>query len=123
MAHILVAEDEEPLRQMVARGLRDAGHGVTAVGDGAAAVDAMARGPFDLVLADIRMPVMDGIALALIVARDYPDSRILLMTGYADLRERAHGLESLIQGVLAKPFTLAELQARVADALAPASGR
>jgi two-component system, cell cycle response regulator CpdR len=41
-------------------------------------------------LTDIRMPIMDGIALALSVARDHPALTILLMTGYADQRERAH---------------------------------
>ena len=64
------------------------------------------RGAFDLLLTDIKMPVMDGIALALAAARDEPKLSILLMTGYADQRERAHDLEALIQDVIAKPFTL-----------------
>jgi len=68
------------------------------------------------------MPVMDGIALALAAVRDYPSLVILLMTGYADQRERAHGLEALIHDVIAKPFTIAELRAAVASALA-AGGR
>ena len=58
------------------------------------------------------MPVMDGIALALAAARDHPDLVILLMTGYADQRERAHGLDALIHDVITKPFTLAEIRAR-----------
>ena len=64
------------------------------------------------------MPVMDGIALALAVARDHPAVVILLMTGYADQRERAHGLDALIHDVVLKPFTVAEIQAAVAKALA-----
>ncbi len=58
------------------------------------------------------MPIMDGIALALAAARDFPDLTILLMTGYADQRERAHGLDALIHDVITKPFTLAVLRAR-----------
>jgi two-component system cell cycle response regulator CpdR len=120
MARILIAEDEEALRSFVRRALSEAGHMVTVAADGAEALEALVRehGGFDLLLADIRMPVMDGIALALAAARDYPDVAILLMTGYAEQRERAHGLETLIQGVIAKPFTLAEIRLQVAAALA-----
>jgi two-component system cell cycle response regulator CpdR len=64
------------------------------------------------------MPVMDGIALALAAARDHPYLVILLMTGYADQRERASNLDALIHDVVTKPFTLAEIKAAVADALA-----
>jgi two-component system, cell cycle response regulator CpdR len=125
MARILIAEDEEALRKLVYRALAEAGHEVVAAADGAEALDLLtrARGNFELLLADIKMPVMDGVALALAAARDYPDLAILLMTGYADQRERAHGLDALIQDVIAKPFTLAEIRAAVACALAATPGR
>jgi len=61
---------------------------------------------------------MDGIGLALHVAAKYPDIIIVLMTGFADQRERAHGLEALIYDVIVKPFTLADLLAKIDDALA-----
>jgi CheY-like chemotaxis protein len=122
MARILIAEDEDPVRALVARALAQDGHEVVATADGAEALDVLQReaGRFDLVLTDIRMPVMDGIALALATARDFPALPILLMTGYADQRERASGLEALIRDVVAKPFTLAEIKAAVAAALANA---
>src|SRR6202051_3470014 len=93
MARILIAEDEEALRGFVVRALTQDGHEVFAAPDGAEALDVLTRngGRFDLLLADIKMPVMDGIALALAVARDDPDLVILLMTGFADQRERASG--------------------------------
>ena len=120
MAHILVAEDEETLRGFIARALVDIGHTVATARDGAEALDLLTRanGAFDLLLADIKMPVMDGIALALAATREYPTLPILLMTGYAEQRERAHGLDALIQGVVAKPFTVAEIRFEVAQALA-----
>jgi two-component system, cell cycle response regulator CpdR len=119
MARILIAEDEDALRNFIARALTQDGHEVLTAPDGAEALDLLTRdgGRFDLLLADIRMPVMDGIALALAVARDYPAVIILLMTGYADQRERAHGLDALIHDVITKPFTLAEIRAAVKEAL------
>lgn len=120
MARILLAEDEEALRALTARALTDSGHEVATAVDGADALDIVAweNGQFDLLLTDIRMPLMDGIALALSVARDYPRIIILLMTAYADQRERASNLDALIHDVILKPFTLAEIKAAVNEALA-----
>ena len=119
MARIVVAEDEEGLRGFVVRALALDGHDVTAASDGAEALELITQheGRFDLLLADIRMPVMDGIALALAAARDYPEVTILLMTGYADQRERAHGLDALIHDVVSKPFTLPQIRQAVKGAL------
>jgi two-component system, cell cycle response regulator CpdR len=120
MARILIAEDEEALRALCARGLATDGHEVRMAADGSEALDVLAReeGRFDLLLTDIRMPIMDGIALALAAARDFPHLTILLMTGYADQRERASGLDALIHDVITKPFTLTTLRGAVSEALA-----
>jgi CheY-like chemotaxis protein len=120
MARILLAEDEEPLRKLVARALLLDGHEVITANDGAEALEVLTRshGAFELLLTDIRMPVMDGIALALAAARDHPKLAILLMTGYADQRERASGLDALIRDVITKPFTLATIRGAVGKALA-----
>jgi two-component system cell cycle response regulator CpdR len=119
LARILIADDEDAIRGLVARALSQDGHDVVTANDGAAALDVLVReqGAFELLLTDIRMPVMDGIALALAVARDHPDITILLMTGYADQRERASGLNTLIHDVITKPFTLATIRAAVDEAL------
>ncbi len=117
MARILVAEDERALREFVCRALDHGGHSVTAVEDGLQALSALAGGEFDLLLTDIVMPRMDGIALALKVARDNPDLPFLLMSGYAQDRERAHNLDALIHEVIAKPFTLREITDAVTTVL------
>jgi two-component system cell cycle response regulator CpdR len=119
MARILLAEDEDSLRELVARALRQDGHDVVPNCDGAAALEMLTRdeGAYDLLLTDIKMPIMDGIALALAASRDYPTLPILLMTGYADQRERASGLELLIRDVISKPFTLATICGAVREAL------
>jgi two-component system, cell cycle response regulator CpdR len=125
MARILVADDEEPIRSLVARALRQDGHEVTTASDGAEALDVLARanGGFELLLTDIRMPLMDGIALALAAARDHPAVTILLMTGFADQRERASGLDALIHDVINKPFSLAAMRSAVDGALVAGAAR
>jgi two-component system cell cycle response regulator CpdR len=119
MARILIAEDEEALRALCARGLTTDGHEVVSACDGSEALEILTReeGRFDLLLTDVRMPIMDGIALALSTARDFPSLTILMMTGYADQRERAHNLEALIHDVITKPFTLTALRTAVNGAL------
>lgn len=119
MARILIAEDEDTIRSLLTRALAQDGHEVIANSDGAEALEALTRekGRFDLLLTDIRMPVMDGIALALAAGRDYPKLVILLMTGYADQRERAHGLDALVHDVITKPFSLADIRGAVKNAL------
>jgi two-component system, cell cycle response regulator CpdR len=125
MARILIAEDDEPVRGFVKRALEMDGHSVVAEIDGAAALNKLVEtnGAFDMILSDIRMPMMDGIALALAAARDFPNLPILLMTGFADQRERAHDLDAIIEDVITKPFSLAEIRAAVAKVLAAGKTR
>jgi len=120
MPRILVAEDDDNVRAFVVRALEISGHEVVAAEDGGLAAEILLEeeGRFDLLLSDIKMPVMDGIELALTAGSAYPDLTILLMTGFADQRERAHGLDALIYDVIPKPFALDVLMAKVADALA-----
>lgn len=116
MARILVAEDDAAVRSFVTRALAHRGHDVAAADDGVEALEVLTRNaePFDLLLTDIVMPRLDGIALALKVARDWPGLPVLLMTGYSAERQRAHNLDELICEVIAKPFTLERLCAIVA---------
>lgn len=119
MARILIAEDEEASRVLLARALELDGHFVHAAADGAAALEYLQSGnDCDLLLTDISMPLMDGIALALSVSRDWPDLPVVLMTGFADQRERASGLDSLIEGVIVKPFQIEDVRAKIREVLA-----
>ena len=109
MARILVAEDETAVRTFVTRALTIRGHQVTEVCDGLQALQALGRAKYQLLITDIVMPGLDGIGLALKVARDYPDLPVLLITGYAAERQRAHNLDELICEVVTKPFTLQQI--------------
>ena len=92
-------------------------HDVTEAKDGWEALERLQNNHFDLLLTDIVMPVMDGIALALKAASLKPKLRILMMSGYSAERQRAHNLDALIHQVLAKPFTLDQLRESVDQAL------
>ncbi len=119
MAKLLIVEDDESVRTLAARALERAGHAVDIAADGAQglAMIKAARGGYDLVVSDIRMPEMDGIEMAIAAAALFPSMRIMLMTGYADQRERAEELDGIVLDVVQKPFTLAEIRARVDRAL------
>lgn len=118
MAKILIAEDELAVREFVSRALAHNGHDVTAVDDGLKALQAVSTDAFDLLVTDIVMPGLDGIALALKLAKDRPELSILMMSGYAAERQRAHNLDALIHKVVAKPFTLDEICTAVDEVLA-----
>ena len=120
MARLLVAEDDEAVRAFLEKAFELDGHQVLTAEDGAEALEVLGRDNdgFDLLLTDIQMPVMDGIALALSAVRDYPNMPILLMTGYANQRERAHGLDALVEDVIMKPFSLSEIREAVGGVLA-----
>ena len=117
MAEILVADDEAAVRALVSRALEMHGHSVTLACDGGEALDLLQTKAFDLLLTDIVMPVMDGIALALKVSSDFPALPILMMTGYSAEKQRAHNLDMLIDDVIEKPFAIDALVKTVEKAL------
>jgi len=114
---VLVAEDNPAVREFITRSLASAGHRIVAVGDGQQALDALEKEKFDVLVTDIVMPNVDGIALALKAVRLFPDLRIVMISGYAQERMRAHNLDALVHRIIAKPFSLEEICAAVKDAI------
>lgn len=120
MARILVAEDDKAVREFVARALSHSGHDVVTADDGLEALARLETDEFDLLITDIVMPGLDGIALALKLAKERPSLPILMMTGYAAERQRAHNLDALIHRVVSKPFTLQQICSAADEALSDA---
>ena len=118
MAHILIAEDDESMRRFLARALTEAGHRVRAVGDGIEAADRLARDDFDLLLADVVMPGLDGIELARRAVAEKPGLRIMFITGFAAVAMKNSELETARVKVLSKPFHLRDLVAQIDRMLA-----
>lgn len=109
MANILVAEDDDAMREFLAQALERQGHAVTAVSGGADALNSMAQHGFDLLVADIRMPGVDGISLARCARHDHPGVPILFVTGYAGEVLAERDFRSPRVDILPKPFRLNEL--------------
>ena len=119
MARLLIVEDDESVRALAARALERDGHTIDTAADGEEGLDRFvaAQGAYDLVVSDIRMPGMDGIEMARAAVARFPSLKILLITGYAEQRERAAELEGVVVGVVNKPFTLPQIRDEIARAM------
>ena len=116
---ILLVEDDPALLMVMSRSLLGHGFTVETAENGVRALSLMSKEePFDLLVSDIVMPEMDGLELTLMATAQYPKLKVLLMSGYASEWRRTVNLENVIHGVINKPFSLDDLQKKVAEVLA-----
>jgi len=114
---VLLVDDDTAVRTFAARALENRGHAVRQAGSGDEALQLLESGQaVDIVVTDIVMPGMDGLALAREVRTRWPDLPVVLMTGYADAVQRSE-LEAGDMLVLTKPFRLHTLCDSVAERL------
>ena len=112
MARILLAEDDQSMREFLTRALERSGHEVTAVPDGLSALDAMSERAYELLIADIVMPGIDGIEVSRQASKVNVDLKVLFITGFVAVAMNAHE-EMGDTKVLSKPFHLRDLVAHV----------
>ena len=112
-AHILVAEDQIDIRDLLVMNLQQAGYEVTAVGDGRSALDSQNEQSSDLLILDLMMPGLDGLEVCKALRARGRSSPILMLTAKSTELDRVLGLELGADDYLTKPFSLAELLARV----------
>jgi len=119
MSHVLIADDDPDIRELVRFKLEQAGHEVTAVPDGAAAMSAHENSTFDLVLLDVMMPRMTGLEVCAALRADPAMSSvpILMLTAKAQERDVDSGFASGADDYILKPFSPRELLTRVNAAL------
>ncbi|UVO50893.1 response regulator [Sphingomonas sp. SUN019] len=108
MIRILLAEDDQVMREYLARALEKSGYAVSSVDRGTAAIPLLETERFDLLLTDIVMPEMDGIELAQKASEMAPDMRVMFITGFAAVTLKA-GKTMPQARVLSKPFHLRDL--------------
>jgi len=117
MASVLVIDDEEGFRSFLSDVLSDAGHEVTAAPDGTAALRALARGRFDLVLTDLRMPGPDGVAVVRHVHAMHPGTPVVVITAYASVdtavETLTHGAVDYLKKPLESPAALRAVVSRI----------
>jgi CheY-like chemotaxis protein len=119
MARILLAEDDAAARDLVQRALGLDGHEVIVTQDGLEALEKMQGAParIDLLISDVQMPGLDGIALVEKALGADPKLRVVLMSGFADELDRADHLKGKIARIITKPFTLEQIRSAVRAAL------
>ncbi len=110
---ILVAEDDLHMASLVARVLRESGHAVDVVGDGAEAVERALERSYDLIVLDILLPGLDGFAVCRRLRADGSGTPILMLSARSEITDRVRGLDLGADDYLPKPFAVGELRARV----------
>lgn len=109
MATILIAEDDGQMRTFLAAALRRAGHYVEAVECGEDALEALDSTEFNLLLADVVMPGIDGIELARVAGERHPEIKVMFITGFAAVAMKTAAVSHGQPRVLSKPVHLKDL--------------
>ena len=120
MGKILVVDDEERMVQLLQSALTHRGHEVTGVTSGQAALDAIKTGSFDLVLTDLRMEPVDGMAVIEGVKADNPDTAVVVLTAYGEIETAVVALRLGAYQYLTKPFNFDEVALVAEKAMAEA---
>ncbi len=110
---LLLVEDEADLRDITARRLTSEGHCVDACEDGAAAIEFISATEYDVIILDIMLPKVDGLAVLSKLRSDGHTTPVILLTARDSVEDRVKGLDSGADDYLIKPFSFQELSARV----------
>jgi len=114
---VLVVDDEESIRELLRRTLALAEYEAQAVSDGKAGLELLRREPWDLLIADLRMPEMDGLSLIREARRLHPQLPVIIVTGYSSESNAIQAVNLGVVGYLVKPFRIPQILSAVAKAL------
>ncbi|MFJ1762455.1 response regulator [Amycolatopsis sp. NPDC088138] len=120
MIRVVVADDQQAVREglVALLGLLDDITVVASAGNGREAVETLAKHPADVVLMDLRMPELDGVAATRLIRRDHPGTAVVVLTTYADDTSIADALRAGARGYLTKDAGRAEIAAALRSAAA-----
>ncbi len=114
---VLVADDERSMRELLAIMLKQAGHDVTLAEGGAQAIEALKREPFDLVITDLRMREVDGMAVLRAAKETSPQTVVLVITAFASTETAVEAMKLGAYDYITKPFKMDEIKLTIANAL------
>jgi len=106
---ILVADDEETIRAILKEELEEEGYAITTAVDGEDAIRLLRQDKFDLVLADIKMPRADGFDVLRTVKAEQPSVRVIMLTGFADLKNAIESKRLGADDFVSKPYDIVDL--------------
>lgn len=106
---ILVVDDEEALRTVLSSELESEGYLVQSAGDGEAAMKILGEQDFHLVLLDIKMPNVDGFEVLKFLKQKHPQTKVIMLTGFADLKNAIESKKLGAEDFVSKPYDLVDL--------------
>jgi len=122
MYNVLVVDDEEMIRRMIAKSAAREGHTVTEAGDGIQAIELCRTGKFDVMIIDIMMPELDGFSACREI-RKFSSIPIIMLSARGEEYDKINGFEIGIDDYVVKPFSPKELMLRIDALMKRASGR
>lgn len=106
---ILVVDDEDALRTVLSSELEGEGYIVQMAGDGDEAIKILEKNSFDLILLDIKMPTVDGFEVLKFVKQHSPTTKVIMLTGFADLKNAIESKKLGAEDFVSKPYDLVDL--------------
>ena len=106
---ILVVDDEEALRTVLSSELENEGYTIASAGDGDDAINILRDRTFDLVLLDIKMPRVDGFEVLRFIKERFPTTKVIMLTGFADLKNAIESKKLGAEDFVSKPYDLVDL--------------
>lgn len=116
MSNILLVDDEQEVTSLLKKRLEKRGFSCCEAANGQEALDALKNAPFHIVVMDVKMPVMDGISALQVIHEQYPEIKVILLSGHADMQLAVHAMQCGAFGYLMKPVELEELLYKIEDA-------
>jgi DNA-binding NtrC family response regulator len=107
--NILVVDDEDALRNVLSSELQSEGYSVVSAADGDEAISTLQQKTFDLVLLDIKMPRVDGFEVLRFIKEKYPKTKVIMLTGFADLKNAIESKKLGAEDFVSKPYDLVDL--------------
>lgn len=113
---VLLVDDETDVTRILSKRLARRGYECTTAANGQEALDAMRQFPYSLIIMDVKMPVMDGMSALQHIHSQWPGSKVILLSGHADMQLAVQAMSEGAFGYLMKPVDLEELLFKMEDA-------